>query len=84
MPKLLMRTNKIAFTFVFIAIGFFNLNAQNIKTNIELIEKQNFHKHKFDKLKVSFLFSDNKSPIVKYNPVTLSLGGLIADISSFR
>ena len=77
MRKSLIILNKIIITFVFIIICFFSLKAQEIKTNSELIEKQNFHQHKFDKHRVSFLFSDNKSAVVKYNPVTLSMGGLM-------
>ncbi|MCF8296331.1 MAG: membrane protein insertion efficiency factor YidD [Saprospiraceae bacterium] len=77
MPKLLTKVYKIVFIFIFINIGILSLNAQNIKTDIDLIEQQDFHNYKYDKLKVNFLFSGNKSPIVRYNPATLSLGGLM-------
>ncbi len=69
--------NRITVFFLISVFWIFNLNAQTSKTDVELIEQQNFHDHKYDKLNVSFLFSGSNSPIVKYNPATISLGGLM-------
>ena len=42
-----------------------------------LIKEQNFAKHQYDKRKVTYLFKENKSVLVKYNPFSLAFGGLL-------
>lgn len=52
------------------------LNAQENIKDWELIRKQDFHNHEFDKHQVKFLFI-GRNPLVRYNPVSLSLGALM-------
>lgn len=65
-----------------IVFGYFYLwcsgtiDAQPASEDWSLIEKQNFHKSEYDKRQVKFLFI-GKNPLVRYNPVSLSLGTLM-------
>jgi putative component of membrane protein insertase Oxa1/YidC/SpoIIIJ protein YidD len=52
------------------------LYAQLTKEQIELIKKVDFKDHSFDPRKPKFLSAD-KSPLIKYNPINLTLGGLL-------
>ncbi len=48
------------------------------KTNLEIIQtKKLANEHKYQSRKVSYLFKE-KSFLVKYNPVSLAFGGLLA------
>lgn len=71
MPRLLR--NK---TFLLLIILFSALSLYSQKSDIELIKDADFFDHHFDKRKVKYMFSESKSPIVKYNPVSLSVGSL--------
>lgn len=54
-----------------------SLAAQNKLNELALIKEQNFTKHQYDKRKVSYLFKDKKNVLLKYNPVSLTFGGLL-------
>ena len=45
--------------------------------DLSLIKGQNFAKHEYDKRTVSYLFKDKKNILLKYNPVSLTFGGLL-------
>lgn len=48
------------------------------KSDKDLLIKQNFMVERFEaKRKVSFLLSRKKNPILRYNPVSLTFGGLM-------
>jgi putative component of membrane protein insertase Oxa1/YidC/SpoIIIJ protein YidD len=55
-----------------------DVNAQQSKTDNEFLQNQNFSQQKFEtKRKVTFLLSKKKNLIVRYNPVSLTFGGLL-------
>ena len=59
-------------------------HAQTIKSNDALLLKQNFYEEKFEsKRKVTFLLSRTKNPIIRYNPISLSFGGLLFAYQKF-
>lgn len=70
-------SNKLtAFIFVFAVLG--QVAAQSKKTDRELLASQNFQDAKYEtKRKVSFLLSSGKNPLVRYNPISLTFGGLL-------
>ncbi|MBI4930892.1 MAG: membrane protein insertion efficiency factor YidD [Bacteroidetes bacterium] len=54
------------------------LLAQPKLSDKDLLLKQNFYEQKFEtKRKVSFLLARKKKPIIRYNPVSLTFGGLL-------
>ncbi len=63
----------------FIALIFLKINCfgQNSIDEIALLKEQNFKENKFDVRKVSYLFSNTNNVLVKYNPVSLTFGGLL-------
>jgi uncharacterized protein len=62
--------------YALLCLCFSRIYAQESSNDWTLIEKQNFHKEEFGKRKVKFLFV-GKNPVIKYNPVSLSLGALM-------
>lgn len=44
---------------------------------LEIIEQEHFHKHRYDSRKVKYLFADKSSKVVKYNPISLTFGGML-------
>ena len=75
MPRLL--NSKLLISCCWLLVGTVSI-AQKQKTNSELILNQNFAQVKFEtKKKVSFLLSRKKNPLVRYNPVSLTFGGLL-------
>lgn len=49
-----------------------------LPNNKELLLKQNFTEAQFEsKRKVTFLLSRKKNPVIRYNPVSLTFGGLL-------
>jgi len=67
---------KLIAIIVFFLTLFSKTHAQSAQNDWQFIEKQKFHKHEFDKRKVNFMFV-GKNPIVRYNPVSLTFGGLM-------
>ena len=63
----------------FIAFIFLKINCfgQNSIDEVALLKEQNFKENKFDVRKVSYLFSNTNNVLVKYNPVSLTFGGLL-------
>jgi putative component of membrane protein insertase Oxa1/YidC/SpoIIIJ protein YidD len=53
-----------------------NLNAQS-KTDLELLKTVNFKNSEFNRKQVKFGISGKRSPIAKYNPVTLTFSSLM-------
>lgn len=52
--------------------------SQTTTNNKTLLLNQNFRQERYEtKRKVSFLLSRKKNPIVRYNPVSLTFGGLL-------
>jgi putative membrane protein insertion efficiency factor len=53
--------------------------AQSPDSDLTHIENVNFDKEKFEPRQVTFLFANRPdlSPIIRYNPLTLTLGGLM-------
>jgi len=48
------------------------------KSSKELLLKQNFQEQKFEtKRNVTFMISQKKNPLIRYNPVSLTFGGLL-------
>ena len=45
-------------------------------SNLDLVQKQDFHDHRFHEHKVKYVFSES-GPIVKYNPLSLTFGGML-------
>ena len=66
-------------TLIFVALIFLKINCfgQNSIDEIVLLKEQNFKENKFDVRKPSYLFSNTKNIFVKYNPVSLTFGGLL-------
>lgn len=62
---------------IFICL-FYNLSvyAQLSKEQVQLIKNNDFNDHAFDPRKPKFLSSD-KGFLIKYNPINLTLGGLL-------
>jgi putative component of membrane protein insertase Oxa1/YidC/SpoIIIJ protein YidD len=50
---------------------------QNEIDEIQLLKDQNFVEKKFDRRKVTYLFASNRNVLVKYNPISLTFGGLL-------
>lgn len=67
--------NKILFTVIVLSLISWNLFSQ--KSDIKLISETDFHDHHFDKREVRYIFSGSDNYILKYNPVSLSFGGLL-------
>lgn len=62
------------FTVIFVSNG---VLAQN-KSDIELLKEQDFKDNSFNtKRKVSFLFTKSHNVLVRYNPLSLSLSGMM-------
>jgi putative component of membrane protein insertase Oxa1/YidC/SpoIIIJ protein YidD len=63
----------------FIALILLKINCfgQNSIDEIALLKEQNFKEIKFDVRKPSYLFSNTNNLLVKYNPVSLTFGGLL-------
>ena len=75
MQKLL---SKLFLTSVFWILACSFLFSQQKLSNKDLIVKQNFRETRFEtKRKVTFLLSEKKNPIVRYNPISLTFGGLL-------
>ncbi|MES2837451.1 MAG: membrane protein insertion efficiency factor YidD [Bacteroidota bacterium] len=74
-----MKGRIVCFIVLFICVAALCCNAQNFinSSTEQLLKQQNFEEKKFAKRKVSFLFKEKKNVIVKYNPVTLTFGGLL-------
>jgi putative component of membrane protein insertase Oxa1/YidC/SpoIIIJ protein YidD len=53
------------------------LLAQNSIDELSLIKEQTFAKHEYDKRRVSYIFKESKNFIIKYNPLSLTFGGLL-------
>ena len=67
---------------IFILLLFFlsqtsQLFSQNNLDELRLIKEQSFVKHEYDKRRVSYMFKGNKSWLLKYNPISLTFGGLL-------
>ena len=70
--------NKFLIAFCLLTIDYSTSFGQIKKSDKELMLRQNFSETKFEtKRKVTFLLSKNKNPIVRYNPVSLTFGGLL-------
>jgi len=66
------------FTFLLILLSGFKISySQNISDN-DLIKEQNFKDESYNKKRhVTFLHTKSKNVIVRYNPISLSLGGMM-------
>ena len=74
MQKLSNNLSVLVFFFAFCVQAF----PQKQKTDTELLVHQNFYDEQYEtKRKVSFLLSSKKNPLLRYNPVSLTLGGLL-------
>lgn len=60
-----------------VLINLCNVFAQNNLDDLALVMGQNFAKPQYDKRKVSYMFKGNKSFLIKYNPLSLTFGGLL-------
>ena len=66
----------LAIGYWLLASGF--LFSQQKLSDKDLLMKQNFYEQKFEtKRKVSFMLSRKKNPVIRYNPVSLTFGGLL-------
>lgn len=54
----------------------FSVYAQLSKEQVQLVQKVDFKDHSFDPRKPKFLSAD-KGILIKYNPINLTLGGLL-------
>lgn len=65
--------------FVLLIFFFLTLHAsgQNYKSDLALIEKNDFTKTKFNNRNVRFLLTKSKNPLIRYNPVSLTFGSLM-------
>ena len=70
---------RILFSFIlFTCIESFNSVFGQTKSDLELIKEQNFKDDSYSKKrKVTFLFTKSKSAIVRYNPLSISFGGMM-------
>jgi len=66
----------IRIVFLFFFLSCFSVYAQLSKEQIQLVQKVDFKDHSFDPRKPKFLSAD-KGAFIKYNPVNLTLGGLL-------
>lgn len=66
----------IRIVFIFFFLFSFSSFAQMGKEQIDLINKVDFKDHTFDPRKPKFLSAD-KGALIKYNPINLTLGGLL-------
>lgn len=66
----------IRIVFIFFFLYSFTSFAQMSKEQISLINKVDFKDHSFDPRKPKFLSAD-KGALIKYNPINLTLGGLL-------
>lgn len=70
-------SNKLT-AFIFVFVICVQVVAQSEKTDRELLVSQNFQDAKYEtKRKVSFLLSSRKNPLARYNPISLTFGGLL-------
>ena len=68
--------NKFTLIVIFLLTGSQSF-AQDYQADLVLVNKQNFEKKEFRPRKVTYLFADAKSPLVKYNPLSLTFGSLM-------
>lgn len=68
-----MRKLWISFALLFC----FSITYSQVKLDWELIGEAKFVDPHLEKHKVSFLLPDTKSPVIKYNPVTLTFSSLM-------
>lgn len=64
----------------FLLLGFIFMASSGMAQKLSdanLIKQQNFTQKKYDKRKVTYLFKQNRNVFVKYNPVSLTFGGLL-------
>ncbi len=75
MPRSLDIKQVVFFLLLILATNL-SLTGQNVVNDWKLIQSKNFHQqgHKQD---VSFMIMDQRSKIVKYNPVSLVFGGML-------
>ena len=66
--------NSIILIFIIQSTAF---NSFSQKSDVELINDIDFFDHHFDKRNVKFMLSGSKNPIIKYNPVSLSVGSML-------
>ena len=70
--------SRILATGCWLLVTGWSLQAQVIKTDSTLLAQQNFCQENFvTKRKVTFLLSERKNPIIRYNPVSLTFSGLL-------
>ena len=75
MPRLL---NKIFLVCSFWFLACQGLFSQTKKSENDFLMEQNFREERFhSKRKVTFLLSSRKNPLIKYNPISLTFGGLL-------
>lgn len=68
---------KFLISILLFCLQVFPLLAQTKVDDLSLIREQNFSRHEYDKRKVSYLFKNKKNLLLKYNPVSLTFGGLL-------
>jgi uncharacterized protein len=73
------RAMKTQLLLVLILTSFFTtISTAQSATDSDLIKEQTFEDKTFNKKRhVSFLFTKSKNPIVRYNPISLSFGGMM-------
>jgi putative component of membrane protein insertase Oxa1/YidC/SpoIIIJ protein YidD len=72
MQKLLNRNN----IFLLLLVGSLSLHSQS-KDDWELIKNKDFDTNKYPQRHVTYLFKNSHNYLVKYNPLSLTLGGLM-------
>lgn len=75
MQKSSLSLNKI-FLWAICLCVYAHVFSQN-KSDRELIMNKKLETHKYDSRKVSYIFKDSKNVLVKYNPISLTFGGLM-------
>lgn len=69
--------NKVLLSALLYILSAFFLKAQDNKSELKYLSEQDFSDSFYEKREIHFLLSESKSPWIKYNPLTLSLGSLL-------
>lgn len=74
-----MKIIVLLFSFLFA----FNNDVICQDSHVNFVDEKEFTDKKFDKRQTQYLFANRKSAIIKYNPLSLGLGGLLLFYQKF-
>ncbi|HBS88916.1 MAG: hypothetical protein A2W91_05680 [Bacteroidetes bacterium GWF2_38_335] len=70
-----MKSSGLIFLIIILSVS--HLTAQNSVSDLQLLKNADFENKKFERKKTEWMFKDAPNGFVKYNPVSLMLGGMM-------